>query len=308
MPVDISCRFLELMLKNPVVLASGIIGTSPALLTRAALNGAGAVTAKSCSIEARPGHPNPVAVDWGMGVINAVGLSNPGAAEEVHLLAEARTLLDPQSVPLFASIFAATTAQFGEVARLISTANPHLIEVNISCPNVADEFGTPFAATCESAAAVTAAVKAATSIPISIKLAPNVPAIGRVAAAVVEAGADAITAINTMPGMLINAEAGRAVLSNKMGGISGPALKPIALRCVAEIARAVKVPIIGTGGITTGIDAAEMLMAGATIVGVGSAVWYRGVSVLGQINTELCTFMQQQGYHNLSELRGVALR
>ena len=308
MPVDYSCQFLGLSLQNPLVLASGIIGTSPALLARAAQSGAGAVTAKSCSIEARPGHPNPVAVDWGIGVINAVGLSNPGAAEEIQLLVEARKRLDLLGVPLFASIFAATTAQFGEVAALISAANPQLIEVNISCPNVADEFGTPFAASCESAAAVTAAVKAATSIPIAVKLAPNVPSIGRIAAAVVEAGADAITAINTMPGMLINAEAGKAVLSNKMGGISGPALKPIALRCVAEIARAVRVPIIGTGGITTGIDAAEMLMAGATLVGVGSAIWYRGVSALAQINDELAAFMQQQGYQRLSDLRGAALR
>ena len=307
MSVDLSCHFLGLSFKNPLVLASGIIGTSPALLTRAALSGAGAVTAKSCSIESRPGHPNPVAVDWGFGVINAVGLSNPGAAEEIHLLIESRRQLAALGVPLIASIFAATTAQYGEVARMISQANPHLIEINISCPNVADEFGTPFAATCESAAAVTAAVKAATTIPIAVKLAPNVPNIGRIAAAVVEAGADAITAINTMPGMVINAEAARPVLSNKMGGISGPALKPIALRCVAEIARAVSVPIIGTGGVTSGIDAAEMLMAGATAVGVGTAVWYRGVEALGQINAELTAFMQKQGYQTLADMRGAAL-
>jgi dihydroorotate dehydrogenase (NAD+) catalytic subunit len=307
MPADLSCHFLGLTFNSPIVLASGIIGTSPALLTRAALSGAGAVTAKSCSIESRAGHANPVAVDWGFGIINAVGLSNPGAAEEIHLLIEARRQLDLLGVPLIASIFAATTAQYGEVVRLISQANPHLIEINISCPNVADEFGTPFAASCESAAAVTAAVRAATSIPIAIKLAPNVPNIGRIAAAVVDAGADAITAINTMPGMIINAEAARPVLSNKMGGISGPALKPIALRCVAEIARAVSVPIIGTGGVTTGIDAAEMLMAGATAVGVGSAVWYRGVEALTQINAELCAFMEKQGYHTLSDLCGAAL-
>jgi dihydroorotate dehydrogenase (NAD+) catalytic subunit len=308
MPVDLGCEFLGLSLKNPLVLASGIIGTSATLLARAAQCGAGAVTAKSCSLEARSGHPNPVAVDWGLGVINAVGLSNPGAEEEVPLLVEARQKLDPLGVPLIASIFAGTTAEFGEVARVIGRARPHLIEVNISCPNVGDEFGTPFAGSCESAAAVTAAVKAATDIPISVKLAPNVPSIGRIACAVVEAGADAITAINTMPGMVIDAEAGKPVLSNKMGGISGPALKPIALRCVAEIARCVQVPIIGTGGVTTGKDAAEMILAGATAVGVGSAVWYRGVEVFGKINEELSTFMEQNRYSSLADLRGVALR
>jgi dihydroorotate dehydrogenase (NAD+) catalytic subunit len=194
------------------------------------------------------------------------------------------------------------------VARTVAAARPHLIEVNISCPNVADEFGTPFAASCESAAAVTEAVKHAVGdIPISVKLAPNVPNIGRIAAAVVEAGADAITAINTMPGMLIDVAAGRPVLSNRTGGISGPALKPIALRCVYEVARAVRVPIIGTGGVTTGRDAAEMLMAGATAVGVGSAVWTRGVEALGDIAAELAAFMAQEGYRTLAEIRGLAL-
>jgi dihydroorotate dehydrogenase (NAD+) catalytic subunit len=153
---------------------------------------------------------------------------------------------------------------------------------------------------------VTAAVKAATSIPVAVKLAPNVPDISRIAAAVVEAGADAITAINTMPGMVIDARAGCPVLSNRVGGISGPALKPIALRCVYEIARGVNVPIIGTGGVNGGTDAAEMLMAGATAVGVGSAVWYRGVAALGTIAAELEAFMEGEGYCDLWALRGKA--
>jgi dihydroorotate dehydrogenase (NAD+) catalytic subunit len=189
---------------------------------------------------------------------------------------------------------------------MVARARPQLIEVNISCPNVGDEFGTPFAGTCRSAAEVTAAVKRAVGTPIAVKLAPNVPDIARIAAAVVEAGADAITAINTMPGMIIDAEAGRPVLSNRVGGISGPALKPIALRCVYEIARAVRVPIIGTGGVTSGRDAAEMLMAGATAVGVGSAVWYRGVSALGEIGAELEEFMTQESYATLEAMRGIA--
>ncbi|HOT91948.1 MAG TPA: dihydroorotate dehydrogenase [Anaerolineae bacterium] len=308
MTPDFTCNLLGLTLRNPIVLASGILGTSADVLERVARAGAGAVTAKSCGPTPRAGHPNPVAVEWGHGLINAIGLSNPGAEEEARMLAEARARLEPLGVPLIASIFAGTVAEFGEVARIIATARPHLIEVNISCPNVADEFGTPFAATCESAAAVTEAVKRnAGDIPISVKLAPNVPNIGRIAAAAVEAGADAITAVNTMPGMLINAEAGRPVLANRVGGISGPALKPIALRCVYEIARAVRVPIIGTGGVTTGRDAAEMLMAGATAVGVGSAVWTRGVEALGEIAAELAAFMAQEGYRTLAELCGLAL-
>ncbi|MEJ5308504.1 MAG: dihydroorotate dehydrogenase [Anaerolineae bacterium] len=305
---DLTCEFLNLKLRNPIVLASGILGTSADVLERVARAGAGAVTAKSCGPAPRAGHPNPVAVEWGHGLLNAIGLSNPGAEEEARMLVEARARLEPLGVPLIASIFAGTVAEFGDVARVIAAARPHLIEVNISCPNVADEFGTPFAASCESAAAVTEMVKRAVGdIPISVKLAPNVPNIGRIAAAAVEAGADAITAINTMPGMVIDAEAGRPVLSNRVGGISGPALKPIALRCVYEIARSVRVPIIGTGGVTTGRDAAEMLMAGATAVGVGSAVWTRGVAVLGNIAAELAAFMAQEGYQTLNAMRGVAL-
>jgi dihydroorotate dehydrogenase (NAD+) catalytic subunit len=306
---DLTCCLPGVRLRTPVVLASGILGTSASLLARAAKAGAGAVTTKSAGPVPRAGHPNPVAVDWGHGIINAIGLSNPGAEEEAVLLAEAKVLLAALGVPLIASIFGGSVEEYGQVAGTIAAAQPDLIEVNISCPNVADDFGTPFAASCESAAAVTAAVKAAVgSVPISVKLAPNVTNIGRIAQAVVAAGADAITAINTMPGMVIDAEAGRPVLANRTGGISGPALKPIALRCVAEVASAVDVPIIGTGGVTSGRDAAEMLMAGATAVGVGSAVWYRGAEALGEIVTELAAFMVARGYRSLDEFRGLARR
>ena len=140
--------------------------------------------------------------------------------------------------------------------------------------------------------------------PVTIKLAPNVSNIARIAAAVVEAGADAITAINTMPGMVIDPVSGQPLLSNRVGGISGPALKPIALRCVYEIAQAVSVPIIGTGGVSTGQDAVEMLAAGATVVGVGSAVYYRGVSAMQQINQELVEFMDAHDLAKVASLRG----
>ena len=303
---DLRTQFLGMALANPLVLASGVLGTSASLMERVAREGAGAVTSKSAGPEPRAGHPNPVALAWQGGVLNAIGLTNPGAREEVGVLREAGRRLRAMGVPLFASIFAPRVEDFAETAKTIAEAEPDLIEINISCPNVASEFGTPFSASEESAAEVTRAVRQAVSLPLSVKLAPNVPQIGRIARAVALEGADAITAINTMPAMLIDAQAGKPVLSNLTGGLSGPALKPIALRCVWEIARSVSVPIIGTGGVSSGEDAAEMLMAGATLVGVGSAVWQHGPAVFGRIATELRDFMAREGYPDLASLRGKA--
>ena len=303
---DLSVEIAGVRFPNPLILASGIWGTSAHLLVRAAQLGAGGVTAKSCGPEPRPGHPNPTLLDWEHGLINALGLPNPGAEEEVSVLQEAKTQLQSLGVPLIASIFAHRIEGFSRVAEIVSRAEPNLIEVNISCPNVADEFGLPFAASVETAAAVAWMVKNATDIPISMKLAPNVPRIGSIAQAVVEAGADAITAINTMPGMVIDVASGQPILANRVGGISGPALKPIALRCVYEIARHVDVPIIGTGGVLTGTDAVEMLMAGATAVGIGSAIYYREMDSFAFICRELSEFMSTHNYSCLDELRGLA--
>jgi dihydroorotate dehydrogenase (NAD+) catalytic subunit len=307
-PVDLSCSIAGVRLRSPLILASGIWGTSPALLVRAAREGAGAVTAKTCTPAPRRGHKNPTLVDWGLGLINAMGLPNPGAAEELELLREAAELLAPLQVPLIASISADTADGFGEAAAAVSRARPSLIEVNISCPNVQACNGEIFAANPASTAEVTRIVKSATSIPCVVKLAPNVPSIREIAAAAAEAGADALTVINTMPGMLIDAESGRPVLANMTGGISGPALKPIALRCVFEAFRAVRLPIIGTGGVLTGTDAVEMLMAGAAAVGVGSAIVYRGDKAISLIARELEQWLAVHGFRRLEEIRGAAHR
>ncbi|MFQ6014541.1 MAG: dihydroorotate dehydrogenase [Anaerolineae bacterium] len=306
MEPDLTCQICGVTLPNPLILASGILGTSASLLERVARNGAGAVTTKSCGPEPRQGHPNPTVLDWGHGLINAVGLPNPGAAAEVAILIEARERLAPLGVPLIASIFADSIDNFAAVARTVSQAEPDLIEVNISCPNVNDEFGQPFATDRRSAAAVTAAVRAATDRPVIVKLAPNVPDPARMARAVEEAGADAITAINTMPGMVIDIHSGRPILANQVGGLSGPAIRPIAVRCVYEITAVVHIPVIGTGGVNSGEDALEMIMAGATAVGIGSALYYRGVGAFAQVLGEMTAFMVEHGYQSLDELRGIA--
>ena len=306
--LDLSIEIAGVRFPSPLILASGIWGTSSDLLMRAVRAGAGGVTAKSCGLEPRSGHPNPTLLDWGYGLINALGLPNPGAEGELEILQRVKVQLQPLGVPLIASVFADRIENFGRVAEIVSRARPDLIEVNISCPNVADEFGTPFAGSPESAAAVTRTVKDATDIPISLKLAPNVPDISQIAQAVVEAGAEAITAINTMPGMVIDAPSGQPILANCVGGISGPALKPIALHCVYEIACSVDVPIIGTGGVLTGTDAAEMLMAGATAIGIGSALHYRGEGAFSLIYQELVDFMSSCSYSSLAGLRGLAHR
>ena len=303
---NLSVTFLDCDLTSPLVLASGIWGTTVSLLERAATEGCSAVTAKSCGPEPRHGHVNPSCIDWGGGLLNAIGLANPGVEEEIGLLSEAKARLQPRGVAVIASIFAGTAAEFGDVARRIASANPDFLEVNISCPNVEDSFGEPFAANADATAAVTGFVKEAVAghaIPVIVKLAPNVPSVGRIAQAAVHAGADALCAINTMPGLVLDPYSGQPVLANRSGGISGPALKPIALKAVYDARKACPhTPIIGTGGITKGQDAVEMLMAGATVVGVGSAVYHRGPDAIRLIRTELQQWMASQNIACITEL------
>jgi dihydroorotate dehydrogenase (NAD+) catalytic subunit len=231
-------------------------------------------------------------------MLNAIGLSNPGVEAEIEEIKEA---VKKAGVPVIASVFAGSIEDFASVAARIAVAKPAIIELDISCPNVQRE-GEMFSSRCESAGAVTKAVKAKVkNIPISVKLAPNVPDIGAIAKECQKNGADIITAINTMPAMWIDVRAARAVLANQYGGLSGPALLPIALRAVHSIRKKCSLPIIGGGGVTSGEDAAAMLMAGANAVSVGSAVWYRR-NAFGEIKDELAKFMKEEGYHRLSDI------
>jgi dihydroorotate dehydrogenase (NAD+) catalytic subunit len=306
---DLSVTLAGVRLRNPSVLASGILGLSREVFGRLAEAGVGAITTKSCSLKPRPGYHNPTIVDWGEGLINAVGLSNPGVEVMVEEIREAQKHLSPLGVPIIASIFADTVYDFGTVARYVSEAEPDLIEVNISCPNLDARFEQMFAASPYVSAQVTRRVKSCTNIPILVKLSPNVESIAAVAKEVVTAGADGLTVINSLgPGMVIDVESGYPVLANRWGGVSGPAIRPIAVKCVRDVAKAVPgAPIVGTGGVTTARDAIEMLLVGATAVGIGSAINWRGLDVFRETGEGVADYMRRHDYATVDAFRGKAL-
>lgn len=285
-------------MRNPLVLAAGVRSNYADLLIRAANEGAGAVTSKSCSLEPRPGHPNPTAMIHGQVVMNAIGLSNPGVKEESEQIKRA---IKESGVPVIASVFGKNADEFCQAAKIMESAKPAMIELNISCPNVGRE-GRMFSADPAATEEIVKVVKKAVKLPVSVKLSPNVTDIAEIAVAAKKGGADAITAINCLSGMWIDAYAKKPYLANKQGGLSGPGIKPVALRCVWQIRQAVDLPIIGGGGITTGTDAAEMLMAGATAVSIGSAVCYRK-NAFAEITKELTEFMESEGYSKVSDIK-----
>ncbi len=223
----LSTSFLGKNFSNPIVLASGILGLTAANLKRAVDNGCGGVTVKSVSKEARTGHPNPTMTSTEHFFINAVGLSNPSVAEGVKEFTKFKQMTD---APLIGSIFAGTPDEFAEVAEMICEAPIDFIEVNVSCPNVSKEFGDPFAYSIPAVETITKKVKAISKVPIIIKLTPQAWNVAVIAKAAENAGADAICAGNTISGMVIDVRAKKPILHNKQGGVSGPALFPIALK------------------------------------------------------------------------------
>ena len=304
MAVNLETNLCGLKLRNPTVLASGLLGVAPMTMKRVEECGAGAVTTKSISLNERQGHNNPTVIANEHFMLNAVGLSTAGSAE-FHKEWEHFQKLN-MKIPVIASIYGSSIEEFVECAKVICKEPIPMLELDMSCPNVS-KGGLEFSSSPETAFELVSKIKeVAGSIPISAKVGPATHLLVDVVQACEKAGASAITAINTMPGMVIDIEAKRPVLHFKRGGISGPALKPIAIRCVYQIYEAVKIPIIGTGGITTGRDAIEMIQAGATAVGVGTATYYRGVDVFRKICEEMEEWMKENCYASLDEIRGIA--
>ncbi|MDQ1273056.1 MAG: dihydroorotate dehydrogenase catalytic subunit [Planctomycetota bacterium] len=301
--IDLSVNLCSIPLANPTILASGILGTTKAFLKRVAENGAGAVTIKSISTEPREGHKNPTVITFEAGMLNAVGYSNPGVG------AAAREFSNLQDInaPVIASVIGMQKGDFVRVVEGLSGSQFSAIEIPLSCPHTPGFGLLAGQGTPEATFAITAEVRKVTRLPIFVKLSPNIPEICTIAKAAEDAGANAITAVNSMgPGMIINIEAQRPVLSFKVGGVTGDALRPIAVRCVYDLYKAIKIPIIGVGGISTGRHAIEMMMAGASAVGIGTGVYYRGIDVFKKICDEMTQWMEENGIDNVNKIVGVA--
>lgn len=298
---DLAVNFCGVEFKNPTVVASGILGVTGASLKRVVEDGgAGGVTSKSVWTEGHIGHPNPTIICSEHWMLNAVGLPDAGLEKAREELGWYKKNC---KAPLIANIVAYKIADFERLAEEVSQLNPDLIEVNISCPNVDDEFGAPFACSAQSAEKVTAAVRKMTRLPIIIKLSPNVANIGLIAKAVVEAGADGICAINTVgPGMVLNLDTAQPILHNRVGGLSGYAIKPISVRCIYDIRKAVDVPIIGTGGVYSGEDALELMMAGATLVGIGTAAYVYGHEIFKKVTDEMNNWLDERNISFVGEI------
>lgn len=307
---DLSVNFCGVTFQNPIVLASGVLGVTGDSMAQVVRNGAGGVTSKSLWPFEHKGHDNPTMMGTEHWFINAVGIPDAGpekAREEIQRYRKSC------AAPFIANIVGGAMDDYAAIAADIVSMEPDIVEVNISCPNVEDEFGKPMACSISKASEVTKLVKdtlakhGGADIPVVIKLSPNVEDVAAIAKSVMDAGADGVTAFNTFgPGMEINLETAQPILANKVGGVSGPGLKPLVLKKVYDVYTRTQAPIIGTGSVLTGQDAIAMMMAGATLVGVGTAVYYRGQDVFQKIVDEMHEWCDANGVEKLSDLIGKA--
>ncbi len=298
-----SISFAGLQLPNPTMLASGILGYSAQSLNRVAKGGAGAVVTKSVGTQPRVGYPNPTVVQAEAGLINAMGLPNPGIDVFTEEIKYAKTIL---RVPLIVSVFGYSADEYASVAKKAAEAGADAVELNVSCPHV-KQTGAEIGQSPKFLTEVTQQVKAAISKPLIVKLSPNVADITILAQAAIEAGADALTAVNTLKAIAIDVETQQPILSNKAGGLSGAAVKPVALRCVYDIAEQFEVPIIGCGGVTDWQDAVEFLLAGACAVQIGTAV-AADMDVFQAVTKGVETYLRRKDYRSVKDIVGLAHR
>jgi dihydroorotate dehydrogenase (NAD+) catalytic subunit len=296
-----SVEFAGIKLPNPTILASGILGVSGEIMIRVGRAGAGAVVSKSFNRKGREGYGNPSFIEVPGGFLNALGIPNPGMEE---MLEEVETA-SKAGVPVIASVFGFDAEEFAAAAVMGEKGGAIAVELNVSCPHV-KEVGVEIGQRPKVVAEVTRAVKDRLRIPVFVKLSPNVADVTEVARAAQDAGADAITAINTALGMAVDVDSGYPVLGGVLGGLSGPALHPIAVRAVYQIRRAVDIPIIGVGGIQDWRGAMEMMMVGASAVQIGSAVTTRGLDIFRDVTAGMAKFLEMKGLRSIRDVVGTA--
>ena len=297
----LATEIVGLKLVNPTMLASGILGYTGLSLKSVIEAGAGAIVTKSMGLEPRTGYPNPTVVQVDCGLLNAMGLPNPGIS---HFREEMKQLKST-GVPNIVSIYGYSSEEFAKVAETAVKMGADAIELNVSCPHI-KKAGAEIGCDPLLLTDVVKEVKKKVAKPVIVKLTPNVANIGEIAEAAEKAGVDAITAINTVKAMNIEIETGRPLLANKFGGLSGPAIKPIAVRCVYDVYSSVDVPVIGCGGITSWQNAIEFMLAGASAVQIGTAIDFKGVSVFSSIAKGINTYLKRKGFKNVKELVGLA--
>lgn len=283
---DLSVNICGVEFKNPVIPASGVFGYGREYEELFPLSKLGGIATKGTTITKRNGNLPPRIAETPSGMLNSVGLQNPGI--EAFISNELPNLMKKNTV-IIANIAGSTVDECVKIAKKLDGTNVHMIELNISCPNV-KQGGMAFGASCSGAATITKAVRNATKKPLIVKLSPNVTNIADIAKSVEAEGADAVSLINTLLGMRIDIETRRPILKNNMGGMSGPAVFPIALRMVWQTANTVKIPVIGMGGISSGADAVEMMMAGASAVQIGAAIFadpFAPIKIIDGINSYL---------------------
>jgi dihydroorotate dehydrogenase (NAD+) catalytic subunit len=290
-----------LKLANPTMLAAGILGMSGLTLKRVAKTGAGAVVTKSLGLKPRSGYSNPTVVQVEGGLINAMGLPNPSIKHFAKEMKEMKNV----GVPVIVSVYAFTIQEFGVVAREAVKAGADGLELNVSCPH-AEKTGAEIGQDSRLVEEVVKEVRNSVEKPVFVKLTPNVANIAEVAKAAERGGADAVMAINTLKAMAINIETAKPILGNKVGGLSGRAIKPIAVRCVYEIYDTVKIPIVGCGGINTWHDAVEFLEAGASAVQIGTAIATRGLNVFKQVTEGIAAFLERKEFGSVKEIVGLS--
>jgi dihydroorotate dehydrogenase (NAD+) catalytic subunit len=289
-----------LSLKNPIMPASGCFGFGKEYARLYDLSRLGAIMIKATTLETRLGNPTPRVAETSSGMLNAIGLQNPGLEK---VISDELVWLEQFDTPIIANVAGTLTEDYVEVAKHISKAkNVHALELNISCPNVKCG-GITFGTDPIIAAELTAAVKKVSTVPVYVKLSPNVTDVGEIARAVESAGADGITMINTLIGMRLDTRTGKPVIANGTGGLSGPAVKPVALRMVYEVAKQVSIPIIGMGGIANVDDVIDFMSAGASAVAVGTANFVDPF-VCPTIIDQLPEKLDWLGLNHVSELTG----